>query len=455
MHKFIKLVVIPIVFFSSAYLTNAVAEVHEFTLENGLKVIMKENHRAPIVISQVWYKTGSSYEQEGKTGLAHVLEHMMFQGTKTVAAGEFSRIMSRHGASENAFTSYDYTAYFQTIAKQYLPLILRLEADRMQNLIVDEKRVKTELNVVLEERRVRTDDNPVSLLREAFHATAYQTSNYHSPIVGWKSDIENLKVDDIANWYNSWYAPNNAILVIIGDIDPEPTLELVKKYFSPLKSRVIPTPPYRPEVKQLGKKQLVVKRPAKSPMIMLGYKVPSLSTLPPEQYWEAYALDLLAYVLDGGDSARFSKNLIRGQQIISSINTSYDIIGRLEGLFTFSAIPANTKTIQEVEQGIITEINRVKTALVPLAELTRIKNKLKAETVYEQDSLFYQGMEIGMLETVGLSWKLAETYLDKIDQVTPEQIQQVAKKYLHEDSLTVGELQPQAINTTTTTGSVH
>lgn len=455
MHKFIKSMVIPIVFFSHAYFTNALAEVHEFKLENGLKVIMKENHRAPIVVSQVWYKTGSSYEQEGKTGLAHVLEHMMFQGTKTVGAGEFSRIMSRHGASENAFTSYDYTAYFQTIAKQYLPLVLRLEADRMQNLIVDEKRVKTELNVVLEERRVRTDDNPVSLLRETFNATAYQTSNYHSPIVGWKSDIENLKVADIAGWYNTWYTPNNATLVIIGDIDPVPTLELVKKYFAPLKSRPIPAPPYRPEVKQLGKKHVIVKRPAKSPVIMLGYKVPSLKTLPAEQHWEAYALDLLTYVLDGGDSARFSKNLIRGQQVISSINTGYDIISRLQSLLTFTAIPANNKTINDVEKGLIAELNRLKTELVPLTELTRMKNKLKAETVYEQDSLFYQGMEIGMLETVGLDWKLGETYLDNIDKVTPEQIQQVAKKYLHEDSLTVGELQPQAINTTTTTESVH
>ncbi|MDM8568057.1 pitrilysin family protein [Thiotrichales bacterium HSG1] len=419
-------------------------EVHEFTLDNGLKLIVKEDHRAPVVVSQVWYKVGSSYEQEGKTGLSHLLEHMMFKGTKNYAVGEFNRIMAINGASQNAFTGLDYTAYFQTIENTRLPISFELEADRMRGLVLVEDEFVKEREVVKEERRTRTDDRPTGLLYEYFRATAYQTSSYQNPVIGWMDDIGNLQLADLQTWYQQWYAPNNATVVVVGDVQPEAVLKLAKQYFGPLQPSEIKPPNPRLEVEQFGTKQITVKRPAKLPNLMLGYKVPVLATKP--EQWEVYALEVLAYLLDGGDSTRLPKNLIRGQQIASSVGAGYNFFARLESLFTIQGVPTDKHTMQELETAIYAQVKQLQDELVSQQELEMVKTKLQANQVYELDSLFYQGMKIGLLETIGLDWRIFDDYLANIKAVTAEQIQQVSRKYLIKEHLTVAKLEPLEVD---------
>ncbi len=419
--------------------------VHEFSLDNGLKLLVKEDHRAPVAISQVWYKIGASYEMEGKTGLSHILEHMMFKGTEKHQPGEFSRIMAVNGARENAFTGADYTAYFQTLANNRLPISFEMEADRMRSLVLSETEFAKEKQVVMEERRTRTEDKPFGLTYEHFRATAYQTSPYQNPIIGWMNDIEKCTLADLQTWYQRWYAPNNAVVVVAGDVEPEAVFALAKKHFGPLKPSKLTPPLQRPEVEQLGIKRVVVKAPAKLPYFFMGYKTPVLNTLPKDKHWEVYALKVLSYLLDGSDSSRLTKNLVRGQQIANSVSVSYNLFTRLTELFTFSAIPANEHTVAELEQALREQIKQIQTTLVESTELERVKTQLRASQVYELDSLFYQAMKIGMLETVGLNWQLFDSYLDNIKSVTAKQVQTVARKYLIDDHLTIAELKAQPL----------
>ena len=426
-------------------------EVEEFTLDNGLKLIVKADHRAPVVVSQIWYKVGSSYEPAGKTGLSHLLEHMMFKGTQKYPAGEFSHIMAKQGASENAFTHTDFTSYFQTLETSRLPISLEMEADRMRNLILNAQAFAKERQVVLEERRSRIEDKPISLMWEYFQAAAYQTSPYRNPVIGWLSDIENCTLADLQQWYQQWYAPNNATLVVVGDVEAPAVLKLAQQYFGSLKPSQITPPLPRPETEQLGIKRITVARPAKLPYLAMGYKTPTLATLAPSSHWEAYALEVLAYILDGNNSARLAKHLVRGNQIATSTNVDYDLYGRLTTLFSLSGIPTDQHTVAELEAALREQIQQLQTTLVAKTELERIKIQLQAGEVYKRDSLFYQGMQIGMLTTVGLDWRLLDKYLDNIKAVTPEQIQQVAKKYLVDKNLTVAVLEPQPLANNTPT----
>ncbi len=442
-YKHLRPIVLGLLCYSTANLM--AGEVHEFTLDNGLHLIVKEDHRAPVVVSQVWYKIGGSYEQEGKTGLSHMLEHMMFKGTAKYPPGEFSRIMAVNGARQNAFTGRDFTAYFQTLEKSRLPISFEMEADRMRHLVLTEAEFAKEKQVVAEERRTRTEDKPISQMYEHFRATAYQTSPYQNPIIGWMSDIQNYALADLQAWYQRWYAPNNATVVVVGDVEAQAVLALAKQHFGQLKPSELTPPLSRPEVEQFGIKRLTVKRPAKLPYLAMGYKVPVLNTIAEQNRWEVYALEVLSYLLDGGDSARLSKHLVRGQQIASSAGTSYDPFSRLEGLFTFSGMPTQAHTVAELEAALRAQIKQLQTTLADKAELERVKIQLRASQVYELDSVFYQGMKIGMLETVGLEWQLFDSYLDNIKAVTAEQVQTVARQYLIDDHLTVAVLEPQPL----------
>ncbi|MCK5877085.1 MAG: insulinase family protein [Candidatus Marithrix sp.] len=368
---------------------------------------------------------------------------MMFKGTEKYVLGEFNRIMAINGASQNAFTGLDYTAYFQTIENTRLAISFELEADRMRNLILVEEEFVKEREVVKEERRTRTDDRPTSLLYEYFRATAYQTSSYHNPIIGWMEDIGNLQLADLQAWYQQWYAPNNAILVVVGDVQPKEVLKLAQQYFGPLQPSTIIPPNSRPEVEQFGVKRITLKRPAKLPSLMMGYKVPVLATEP--EQWEVYALEVLAYLLDGGDSTRLPKNLIRGQQVASSVGAGYNFFARLESLFTIQGIPTDHHTVAELETAIYEQIEQLKDKLVDQQELEMIKTKLQAAQVYELDSLFYQGMKIGLLEAIGLDWRIFDDYLANIKAITAEQVQTVARKYLIEKHLTIAILEPSGV----------
>ena len=283
--------------------------VHEYKLANGMKVIVKEDHRAPVVVSQVWYRAGSMDELNGTTGVAHVLEHMMFKGTKAVPAGEFSKQIAAAGGRENAFTSRDYTAYFQQLQKSKLALSLKLEADRMHNLVLSPKEFAKEIKVVMEERRLRTDDKPQALVYEKLMAAAYQAHPYHHPIIGWMNDLENMTADDARDWYRRWYAPNNATLVVVGDVKPQEVLKLAERYFGKIKPVALPQRKPQAEPEQRGIKRVTVKAPAKLPYLAMGYHAPALRD--PDKDWEPYALEVLAGVLDGNASARLNQALVR------------------------------------------------------------------------------------------------------------------------------------------------
>jgi len=414
--------------------------VHEYKLDNGMRLIVKENHRAPVVVSQIWYRIGSSYEHIGLTGISHVLEHMMFKGTDKHPAGEFSRIIAENGGSENAFTGRDYTSYFQQLEKSRLPVAFALEADRMRHLQLPPKEFDKEVKVVMEERRMRTEDKPSALTYEKFMATAFQVNPYHNPVIGWMDDLKALTVKDLRNWYHTWYSPNNATLVVAGDVEPQTVYALAKQYFGPLEPSVLPVEKPRKEPEQLGERRLIVKRPAELPVLLMGYKVPVLRTA--GEPWKAYALEVLANILDGGDSARLSRDLVRGSQIAAGASAGYDLLARHDSLLTLQGTPAQGHSVSELEAALRKQIARLRDTLVHRDELERIKAQVTAAKVYQMDSVFYQAMQIGMLETVGLDWREGERYVERVNAVTPEQIQQVAREYLSDDHLTVAVLEP-------------
>ena len=418
-------------------------KVSEFKLDNGLKLLVQEDHRAPVAVTQVWYKVGASYEHGGITGISHMLEHMMFKGTKKHAPGEFSRIISANGGSENAFTGDDYTAYFQTLEKSRLAVSFELEADRMRNLRLLPEEFAKEQQVVLEERRLRTDDQPRAKLGEQFNAVAYANSPYKNPVIGWPDDVSRLTVGDLADWYQRWYAPNNATVVVVGDVDPQDVHKLAQKYFGPLKPGNLPELKPQGEIEQVGPRQITVKAPAKLPFVAMGYKVPALRGAAEE--WEPYALEVAAGVLDGGNSARLESRLVRGQQIAASVSAGYDLYARLPSLFMIEGTPVQGKSAAELEKALREEVRHLREAPVAAEELERVKAQVLAGKVFERDSIFYQAMQLGTAETVGLGWKTVDEYVDKINAVTPAQVRQVADKYLVEDGLSVGYLDPQPI----------
>ena len=421
----------------------AAAKVHERQLDNGLKVLVKVDVRAPIVTSQVWYKVGSSFEHGGLTGISHVLEHMMFKGTEKLEPGEFSRIVAENGGDENAFTGRDYTAYYQTLAKDRLEVAFELEAERMRNLSLPEDEFLKEIEVVKEERRMRTDDDPKSTTYERFNVTAYEASPYRNPVIGWAGDLEQLSNDDLKDWYRLWYAPNNATLVVVGDVDPKQVFRLAEKHFGPLAAEDVAQVKTRPEPEQLGEKRIIVKAPAKEPYLLMGYKATSIGHGGDD--WEPYALEMLASVLDGGNSARFSRDLVRGSRIAASTGVDYSAFTRLPGLFLIDGTPGKGHGIDELELALLAEITKVREEPVGEEELERIRTQLIAGKVYELDSVFAQAMLLGKLETVGLGWPLVNEYVDKLSAVTPQQVQTVARKYLVPDNLTVAVLDPQPI----------
>lgn len=422
------------------------ADVTEHVLDNGLKLLVKEDHRAPVAVSQVWYKVGGSYEHDGITGVSHVLEHMMFKGTEEYPDGEFSRIIAENGGRENAFTGDDYTAYFQTLEASRLPISFRLEADRMRNLTLSEKEFKKEIQVVMEERRMRTEDRPGSYTYETAMATAFQTSPYRQPIIGWMADLQSMTIGDLERWYDQWYAPNNATVVVVGDVDPDRVLALAREHFGELERETVKPPSHRPEVEQRGVKRVTVKRPAEVAELFMIWKTPVLKSALRNgsgvNEWEAYALEVLAGILSGGDSARFASGLVRGREVAASANARYGLYDRLDSAFLVTATPAQGHGLEDLETAIREQITALQDSPVRVEELDRVKAQVISSDVYEKDSVFYQAMVLGRLETVGLPWRIADEYVDRIREVTAEQVRKVAQKYFVDDGLTVAELEP-------------
>jgi len=412
----------------------------EFVLANGMKIIVKEDHRAPTVVQMIWYKVGSADESNGTTGIAHALEHMMFKGTKQHKTGEFSRLVAELGGRDNAFTSRDYTAYFQQVEQSRLEAVMALEADRMRNLQFDKNEFAKEIRVVMEERRWRTDDQPQGLMNEALYASAFVAHPYHHPVVGWMDDLQQMQIGDLQHWYQRWYAPNNATMVVSGDVDAKRVAALAQKYFGAIPARAIVLGKPQNEPEQRGLRRVTVKAPAENPYVILAFKVPTLRNV--EQDQDVYALDVLAAVLDGYDNARLNDKLVRTDREANSVGAGYDDIARGPTLFTLEGSPAQGTSVAELERLLRAEVERIAKDGVSEQELQRVKTQLIASQVYKRDSIFGQAMEIGVIEMAGISHKNIDRIVEKLKAVTPQQVQAVAQRYFGDDGLTVATLLP-------------
>lgn len=420
------------------------SDTTEHTLENGLKIVVREDHRAPVVATQLWYKVGGSYEHNGNTGISHALEHMMFKGTAKHPTGEFAKLIAEVGANHNAGTSYDYTVYHQQIEKSKLPLCFELEADRMQNLKFSEDEFAREMKVVMEERRQRIEDNPEAIAKERFNVVAYVHNPHQHPVIGWMSDIEHFTLQALQEWYDRWYRPNNATLIVVGDVKPEEVFALAKQYFGPIPSKTLPFVFLEGEETALGARRLDLQMPASLPYLLLGYNVPVL--LHNQNPRDIYALKILLMILDGGNGARFSERLIRKQAVAASISSLYNPIKRNSTLFFFASVPAEGKTLEELERAMKQEIDLLKTELVREEELNRVKALVKTEVIFQKDSQIATASELGLYEAVGLPWQTANSFAEALQTVTAEEVQAAAKKYLTENRLTVARLFPSNAN---------
>lgn len=411
------------------------SRVQEHKLDNGLTVLLLPEPRAPIVTVQIWYRVGSRNEALGKTGLSHLTEHLMFRGTEKYGPKEFSRLVQQAGGNLNAFTSKDYTAYFETGPKDKLRLFLELEADRMRNLKIDEELFLTERKVVMEERRMRTEDDPVQSLYEEMVATAFKAHPYQWPIIGWMNDISNLTLPDVKAYYNLYYQPNNATLVVVGDIDPPRALEDIKEFFGKIPKGPEP-PPFRSvEPPQQGERWLELVREAQLPAIFMAYHTPNLEDA------EAYPLEVLSLLLSQGRSSRLQRRLVYEAKSALDAGAFYDFATASPSLFVFYGQPLPGRSIETLEDLMDAEIEKIKTHLVSEKELTKAKNQAEAAFILRQDSLFYRGMLLGRYQTIG-DWKKLNEIIPKIRAVTPEEVRRVAQKYLVKTNRTVGVLKP-------------
>ncbi|ANQ83909.1 Zn dependent peptidase [Azoarcus olearius] len=416
------------------------ANTFETTLPNGMKVIVKEDRRAPSAVHMVWYRSGSMDEPDGVSGVAHVLEHMMFKGTKKVGPGEFNKRVAELGGRDNAFTSKDYTAYFQQIPPSHLDAVMALEADRMRNLVITDAEFGREVEVVKEERRLRTDDQPRALVHEQLMATAFQAHPYRRPIIGWMSDLDGMTASDARTWYKRWYAPNNAYLVVVGDVSHEAVFRQAREHYGVIPARQLPPRRVPAEPEQRGTRHATVKAPAELPYLALAWHAPALRN--PAADRDAYALQVLAAVLDGYDGARLTRRLVRDSRVAVSAGAGYDATGRGPALFYLDGVPAPGKTMDDLEAALRAEIQRIRDEGVGEDELARVKTQAVAAQVYKRDSLMGQAMEIGFLEASNLSWRDDERLLDGLRSVTAEEVRSVAQRYFGDDTLTAARLFP-------------
>lgn len=414
--------------------------VSEFTLDNGMQVLVREDHRAPVVVSQVWYRVGSSYEGRGQTGISHLFEHMMFKGTEKVPEGRFSEIISREGGRENAFTGRDFTAYFEILAADRLPVALELEADRMANLQLNEDALSTEREVVLEERRLRTEDRPEGRFGERYAAVANVGNGYAHPIIGWADDVRGLEVEQLEGWYAQWYNPANATLVVAGDVDPEAVHALAQEHFGDIPAREVPAVSDAARLDPPGERRLVYRdEQARVPQLRMGYSVPSFATT--EAADDPYALLMLANLLDGGEGARLPQTVVRDSGVAAAAGAGYNPMVRLDGEFTVYGVPGDGD-VDAVEAALREQIKRLQDEPASDEELERARSQLLADHLFELDSVFYQAMQIGMLETTGAGWETLAAFEENVRALTAADLQAAAQRYLRADHLSVGVMLP-------------
>lgn len=409
--------------------------VKEYNLDNGLRVLLLEEHKAPVATFQIWYRVGSRNEKPGNTGMSHLLEHMMFKGSKKYGPKTFSQTVKKNGGNDNAFTSKDYTAYFETFSSDRILLSLDLESDRMRGLLFDPKEFGSERDVVKEERRLNHEDDPESALFENMMEVAFLNHPYRIPTIGWMNDLTNMRLEDLKVHYDTYYTPNNATIVVVGDFDSARMLEKIKKYFGSIPRRREPPKVTVVELEQRGERRLYLKKESELPVVVAGYHVPSLKDE------DSYPLAILELVLSGGKSSRLYKSLVYEKQMALSAGGEYAMVSADPNMFYLYAAAMPGKPVEEVEKALYTEIERFKTEPVAEKELVKAKNQIEASFILGQDSNFNRAMLLGQYETVA-SWKLLDKYLDGIRDVKAEDVIRVANKYFNVDNRTVGVLVP-------------
>jgi zinc protease len=409
--------------------------VREFLLHNGLKVLLLEDHKSPAVTFQVWYRVGSRNEKDGKSGLAHFLEHMMFKGTPKTEPEEYSRIIAKNGGRSNAFTTTDVTVYFATMSREKIGIELELEAERMTQALLSEKYFEPEKKVIQEERRLRTEDNPVSALAEVANAVAYTVHPYRRPVIGWMDDIQNLTRQDMVEFYRQYYLPNNAFIVVVGDFSAEQLMPKIKAAYGK-----IPRGPEPPKLRvqeptQTGERRVVFKKEAELPFLLMFYHAPNL------KHPDTFALDLLTVVLAGGRSSRLYHDLVYQKRLTRGIDADYSSVSMDPSGVSISAQLMPGKEPAEVEREIDRALGSLKSDLITERELQKAKNQIEASFIFSQDSVFGQAMKIGYYEATG-DWRRMDSYLDGIRNVTREDIRRVAQQFFDQDRRTVGILIP-------------
>ena len=411
------------------------AQVEEVVLENGLKILMLEDHKSPAVTFQVWYRVGARNEKDGKSGLAHFLEHMMFKGTPTTGPEEYSRIIAKNGGRSNAFTSSDVTVYFATMSRDKIAIEIELEADRMANALLGETYFEAEKKVIQEERRLRTEDNPASALGEVASAVAFTMHPYRRPVVGWMQDIENLTRQDLVDFYQLYYVPNNAFVVVIGDFSTAEILPKIKSAFGKIPRRPEPPKVSSTEPEQRGERSVILKKEAQLPFVLAFYHAPNLKSP------DSFALDLLSVVLAGGRSSRLYHDLVYQKRLVRGVDADYSAVSiDPMGLSIYAQLLPGIEP-PTVGREIDRLLEKVKSELISERELQKAKNQIEAAFIFAQDSIFGQAMKIGYYEAVG-GWRQMNEYLDGIKKVSREDIQRVARQYLGPDRRTLGTLIP-------------
>jgi zinc protease len=412
------------------------AEVIEYRLDNGLKVLMVEDHKSPLAVFQLWYRVGSMDEVAGKTGMSHLFEHMMFKGTKKYDSKVLSKTVMKNGGIDNAFTSKDYTAYYQILPSDRVELSLEFESDRMKNLIIDEKDVLYERNVVMEERRLRYEDNPQNSLYEDVVAAAYKIHPYRWPVIGWMSDIASIEKEDLERHYRTYYSPDNAFIVVVGDIRPGEMLEKIRQYFLDMEHVGEAEVPRSVEPEQRGERRVYLRREAELPYLLAAYHTPTL------EHEDSYALNVLSTVLSGGKSGRLYRSLVYEKKLAQGASSGYHDISRAPSLFYLETTAAPGRDMNDLEKALFSEVERIKEEPPSEFEMEKAKNQIEASYMMSLDSISFQAQLLGRLESMG-NWRLIETYIENIREVTAEDVQEAAKKYLHEDNRTVGILIPE------------
>ncbi|MBM1632634.1 insulinase family protein [Sulfitobacter mediterraneus] len=418
---------------------NANEAVSHFTLENGMDVVVVEDHRAPVVQQMVWYRAGSADEPKGASGVAHFLEHLLFKATDKMESGEFSATVAANGGRDNAFTSYDYTAYFQRVAADRLELMMRMESDRMRNIRLTPDNIRTERDVILEERNQRTENNPSALFNEQMNAAQYLNHRYGVPVIGWKHEMQTLDLDDALSFYETYYSPNNAILVVSGDVEPEDVLALAKKYYG-----VIPANPDLPErlrteePPQNAERRLIFRDPrVAQPYVSRSYLAPERD---PGAQEKAAALTILAEILGGGTTSFLAEKMQFDTQVATYTAAYYRGSSLDDTTFNFIVVPADGVTLQQAEDALDAALADFVIAGVDAEQLDRIKLQIRASQIYARDDADSVANRYGQALAMGMSVQDVQDWPDILEAVTAQDIMQAASEVLDRRASVTGWL---------------